>query len=68
MFIIKALMMTPLECIFAYRILPLFMRSWVGDRSNPKDPVVLRGGGGGGVTVGISGWSCGAVELGHCNH
>ena len=48
MFIIKALMMTPLECIFAYRILPLFMRSWVGDRSNPKDPVVLRGGEGGG--------------------
>ena len=64
MFIIKALMMTPLECIFAYRILPLLMRSWVGDRSNPKDPVVLRGGGGeGGVTVGISGWSCGAGAL-----
>ena len=41
-------MMTPLECIFAYRILPLLMRSWVGDRSNPKDPVVLRGGGGAG--------------------
>ena len=46
MFIIKALLMTRLKCIFAYRILPLLMRSWVGDRSNPKDPVVLRGGGG----------------------
>jgi len=29
MFIIKALLMTRLECIFAYRILPLLMRSWV---------------------------------------
>ena len=50
MFIIKALLMTRLECIFAYRILPLLMRSWVGDRNNPKDSVVLRvevGGGGG---------------------
>ena len=53
--------MTRLECIFAYRILPLLMRSWVGDRSNPKDAVVLRGGGG--VTVGISGWSCEAGAL-----
>ena len=65
MFIIKALLMTRLKGIFAYRILPLLMRSWVGDRSNPKDPAVLRGGGGGGgvVTVGISGWSCGAGAL-----
>ena len=46
MFIIKALLMTRLECTFAYRILPLLMLPWVGDRNTSKDPVVLRGGGG----------------------
>ena len=62
MFIIKALLMTRLECIFAYRILPLLMRPWAEDLSTSKDPVVY-GGGGGGVTAGISGWSCGAGAL-----
>ena len=52
--------MTRLECIFPYRILPLLMRSWVGDRNNPKDSVVLSVGVGGG---GISGWSCEAGAL-----
>ena len=46
MFTIKALLMTRLECTFAYRILPLLMRPRVGDRNTSKDPVVLRGGGG----------------------
>ena len=63
MFIIKALLMTRLEFIFAYRILPLLMRPWVEDRNTSKDPVVLWGGGGGVVPVGISGWSCGAAAL-----
>ena len=44
MFIIKALLLTRLECIFAYRILPLLMRPWIEDRNSSKDP----GGGGGG--------------------
>ena len=48
MFIIKSLLMTRLECIFAYRILPLLMRPWVEDLSTSKDPVVYGGGGGGG--------------------
>ena len=39
--------MTRLECIFAYRILPLLMRPWVEDLSTSKDPVVYGGGGGG---------------------
>ena len=60
MFIIKALLMTRLECIFAYRILPLLIRPWIEDRNTSKDPVVLWGGV---VTVGISGWSCGAGAL-----
>ena len=55
--------MTRLECIFAYRILPLLMRPWAEDLSTSKDPVVYGGGGGGGVTAGISGWSCGAGAL-----
>ena len=55
--------MTRLECIFAYRILPLLIRPWIEDRNTSKDPVVLWGGGGGVVTVGISGWSWGTATI-----
>ena len=55
--------MTRLECIFAYRILPLLMRPWVEDLSTSKDPVVYGGGG-----LLLQEFPGGVVELGHCNH
>ena len=58
--------MTRLECIFAYRILPLLMRPWAEDLSTSKDPVVYGGGGGGGGL--LQEFPGGVVELGHCNH
>ena len=59
--------MTRLEFIFAYRILPLLMRSWVEDRNTSKDPVVLWGGGGGchcrNFRVELWGWGTATISL-----
>ena len=60
--------MTRLECIFAYRILPLLIRPWIEDRNTSKDPVVLWGGGGGGVTGGVSGGGGGGGGGCHCRN